>query len=517
MVRAQFLSFFFFVTFSVFILSSVSSDAADTEIKTNKKKQPNIVFIFADDLGYGDIGLFGGIGIETPNIDALGQQGIKFTDFYAVSPVCTPSRAALLTGRYPIRYGIHSVFFPRSFTGLPESEITIPEILNKAGYISGIFGKWHLGHREKFLPLQQGFDEFFGTPYSNDMNSYVYIEGNDVVQWTVDQQFLTQTLTHKAVDFIDRHHDQPFFLYIPHPMPHVPLFASPEFQGTSKRGLYGDVVQELDWSVGEIIKALKEKEILNNTLIIFSSDNGPWLTMGNAGGDAVPLRGGKQSTFEGGMRVPTVAMWPDEVNPGQVIQTPLTMMDWLPTFANLAGVSLPDNLVLDGADISSIMQGGGKDGTYLIKDREFAYYYGGKLQAYRLGDWKLKLAQPKHAKNYPAWINWLSLRVLRGQETFQPHELLLFNMRQDKQEKYNLAHNNPEKVKEIQQAIQVFQDSLGEVPEKLNVGNYKFIQDDNRVLFDAIFFVLKWAAGIISICIFAIGWFIARKVYRRKT
>ena len=282
------------------LIVSVTAIAADD--------RPNVIIIYADDLGYGDLGCYGANDIATPNIDRVARDGIKFTDFYSASSVCTPSRAALLTGRIPQRMGIVNVFFPESFMGMPTEELTMGQLLQQEGYATAAVGKWHLGHHYQFLPLQRGFDEYFGIPYSNDMESVVYLEGNDVVNFEVDQRYTTRTYTEKATDFIARHEDDPFFLYLAHSMPHVPIYASPEFEGTSNRGLYGDVIQEIDWSVGQIIEALEKRNLLENTLIVFSSDNGPWHVMRDHGGSAGGLREGKMFTFDGGMRVPTVAM-----------------------------------------------------------------------------------------------------------------------------------------------------------------------------------------------------------------
>ena len=318
-------------------------------------QKPNIVYIFADDLGYGDLSCYGAKDINTPNIDQIAKQGIKFTEFYSASSVCSPSRAALLTGRYPQRMGINTVFFPESFTGIPDTEITIPEILKEKGYATGIVGKWHLGHHYQYLPLQQGFDEYFGIPYSNDMESVVYMRGNEVESYKVKQQYITKTYTKEAQKFITKNKDNSFFLYIAHSMPHVPLYASEEFIGTSKRGLYGDVVQELDWSVGQILKSLREHGILENTLIVFSSDNGPWLAMKEDGGSAGDLREGKTFTFDGGMKVPTVAMWKNRIPQGIINTEVASQMDWFPTIANITGSSIPKGLVIDGLDISKVL------------------------------------------------------------------------------------------------------------------------------------------------------------------
>ncbi len=369
---------------SIFVLvTACSSDKTPADVIS----QPNIVVIYCDDLGYGDLACFGNQVIRTPNIDRLASDGMKFTEFYSASPVCSPSRAALLTGRIPQRMGINGVFFPRSYTGMPVEEITIADLLKAQGYTTGIVGKWHLGHRHEFLPLQRGFDEYFGIPYSNDMKSVVYMDGNRVAEHHVDQHFTTKTYTEKAVDFIDRHAGSPFYLYLAHSMPHVPIYASPDFDGRSGNGLYTDVIEEIDWSVGEVLGTLEEHGILDHTLVVFSSDNGPWLVMREMGGSAGILREGKQFTFEGGQRVPTLAMWPDVIPAGTEYNDMGLMMDWFPTFAEIAGAEVPTDREYDGESILQVLKG-----EQTGKAREFLYYDGADLQCYRNGDWKLKLA-----------------------------------------------------------------------------------------------------------------------------
>nr|WP_051539137.1 sulfatase-like hydrolase/transferase [Prolixibacter bellariivorans] len=269
-------------------LALTSPIAAKAVKSAPVEKKPNVVIFFIDDMGYSDISCYGQKKWKTPNIDQLAENGIRFTDAYSASPICSPSRAGLLTGRYPARMGIQQVFFPDNYTGIPQKELLIPELLKTAGYTTGIIGKWHLGSREKFLPLQNGFDEYFGIPYSNDMSSQVYLRGNDVVQFHIDQSHMTKKYTEEAISFIDRHKDQPFFLELAHNMMHVPIFCSPEFRGKSGAGLYGDAVLEVDWSIGQVMAELKKQGLLDNTLVIFSSDNGPWLQEGPLGGEAKP-------------------------------------------------------------------------------------------------------------------------------------------------------------------------------------------------------------------------------------
>ena len=412
-------------------------------------QKPNIVYIFADDLGYGDLSCYGAKDINTPNIDQIAKQGIKFTEFYSASSVCSPSRAALLTGRYPQRMGINTVFFPESFTGIPDTEITIPEILKEKGYATGIVGKWHLGHHYQYLPLQQGFDEYFGIPYSNDMESVVYMRGNEVESYKVKQQYITKTYTKEAQKFITKNKDNSFFLYIAHSMPHVPLYASEEFIGTSKRGLYGDVVQELDWSVGQILKSLREHGILENTLIVFSSDNGPWLAMKEDGGSAGDLREGKTFTFDGGMKVPTVAMWKNRIPQGIINTEVASQMDWFPTIANITGSSIPKGLVIDGLDISKVLTDKGNR-----KNSDLLFLDGKQLQGYRSGQWKVKLP-------------YKGFRGNKWKQFVKAHDTLLFNLNTDPEEKNNLFEKYPEKAKEIlKEMIEKYQD-MGKLPPSL--------------------------------------------------
>jgi arylsulfatase A len=414
---------------------------------------PSIVMIYCDDLGYGDLGCFGNTEIRTPNINRLATQGMKFTEFYSASPVCSPSRAALLTGRIPQRMGINSVFFSRSYTGMPLEEITIANVLKERGYTTGIVGKWHLGHRHEFLPLQRGFDEYFGIPYSNDMNGVVYLEGNEVAEHHVDQHYTTSTYTEKAVDFIHRHADGPFFLYLAHSMPHVPIYASPDFDGRSGKGLYTDVIEEIDWSVGEVLDALEEHGIRERTLVVFSSDNGPWLVMMELGGTAGVLREGKQYTFEGGQRVPTLAMWPGVIPAGSEYHDMGLMMDWFPTFAEIAGAKVPGNRDYDGENLMPVLKG-----QVTEKAREFLYYNGSILRGYRNGDWKLKLPfEGYHGSP--------------GMKGVLPHDTLLFNLKSDPGEQEDLSAGNPGKVAEMVHLMEACVASKGPLPPSLPIGD----------------------------------------------
>lgn len=393
-------------------------------------RPPNIVLVFTDDQGYGDLSCYGHPTIHTPHVDALAAGGTKLTQFYVASPVCSPSRAALLTGCYPKRVGMHKhVIFPDYDYGLHTDEITLADLLRGEGYATGCFGKWHLGHRPGLLPTDQGFDVFAGVPYSNDMaqihrgpdTKYKYrlpwMEQSEVVEWEPDQRLLTRRATEAAVDFIDAHAEEPFFVYVPHSMPHIPLYASAEFEGNSPRGLYGDVIEEIDWSVGQLAAALERHGLTNDTLFLFTTDNGPWLPFKRDGGSAGLLRGGKGSNWEGGQRVPCVVSWPGTIPAGQVVRDVATTMDILPTVAAFAGAPLP-GAILDGHDVSDLLTGapGATSPT-----EHFLYYTSkGDLAGIRRGPWKLLLAKGE-----------------------------LFHLEHDVSEQWNVAGQNAELVGEL--------------------------------------------------------------------
>ncbi len=437
------------------ILLLLLANCTDKKEKVVGKKErlPNIVYIFADDLGYGDLGCFGADDIKTPNIDRIAREGIKFTEFYSASPVCSPSRAGLLTGRIPQRMGINSVFFPESFTGMSQWEITIAELLKQKEYATGIVGKWHLGHREEFLPLQQGFDSYFGIPYSNDMRSVVYMRGNKVVEDSVNQRYTTKKYTEESLSFLNRNKDKPFFLYLAHNMPHVPIYASDNFMGSSQRGLYGDVIQEIDWSTGEILQKLESLGLLESTLVIFSSDNGPWLVMEDHGGSAGILREGKQYTFEGGVRVPTVAMWKGKIPKGQVYNDLATQMDWFPTIAAITNTTVPEDRPIDGSDLSGVLFGTGKRNGAI-----FLYFNGAELRGFRKGDYKIK-------KPFPGFSGNPSVKAVAA------HDTLLINLKDDPGEKNNLTTKEPDLVKELFQEMHLQYKALDSLPRSLKVGS----------------------------------------------
>jgi len=398
--------------------------------------RPNFIIIFTDDQGYQDVGCFGSPLIKTPNLDRIAAEGMKFMDFYVAAAVCSPSRAALLTGCYPPRVGITEVLFPKDDVGLNVAEITIADILKARGYVCACVGKWHLGHLPEFLPSQQGFDYYYGIPYSNDMqiergdkSGPPLMKNDQIIEHPADQATLTQRYTKQAIKFITENKDRPFFLYLPHTMPHVPLHVSKKFKGKSKRGLYGDVIEEIDWSVGQIIKTLKKLGIDEKALVLFTSDNGPWLIKGENGGSALPLRDGKGTTYEGGMRVPCIARWPGKIPSGKVCYELCAAIDLLPTFAKLAGAKAPTDRVIDGKDIWPLMSG-----KLAAKSphKAFYYYKGNRLEAVRSGGWKLRRVK----------------------------ETELYNLEVDISEKHNLASDRPKVVEQLTDMMRDFDRQL---------------------------------------------------------
>jgi arylsulfatase A-like enzyme len=427
-------------------------------------ERPNFVIIFTDDQGYQDVGCFGSPNIKTPNLDRMARQGMRFTDFYAGQPVCTASRAALLTGCYPNRVGLLGALGPRSKTGISDKESTIAQVLKTRGYATAIFGKWHLGDSPKFLPTRHGFDEFFGLPYSNDMwpnhpvNPKNYpplplIRGEQVEGLMPDQTQLTTRYTEHALRFIERNKDRPFFLYVAHNMPHVPLFVSDKFKGKSKRGLYGDVIMEIDWSVGQILVALKKHGLDEKTLVVFTSDNGPWLLYGDHAGSARPLREGKTTTFDGGLREPCIMRWPGKIPAGTVCRELAATMDLLPTFARLAGAEVPSDRIIDGKDIWPLLSG--QPGAKTPHEAYF-YYWGRHLQAVRSGKWKLHLAHDYDRPDPPG-------RDARpGKYSKRRIEVALFDLENDVSEVKNVADQHPEVVTRLQALAEKCREDLGD-------------------------------------------------------
>lgn len=433
-----------------FFLASCSKKIAN--------KKPNFIIFLTDDQGYNDLGCFGSPNIKTPNLDNMAAEGIKFTNFYAQN-VCGPSRAALLTGSYPIRVGepnnlkgLHSKLHPQ--------EITVAEVLKPAGYQTACIGKWHAGENPEQMPLNQGFDYFFGAPKYNGHTKLIeqsafrctIMQNTDTIQVinsVEDMAQLTKMYTEEAVNFIKKNKNNPFFLYLSHNMPHVPLGASEKFRGKSDGGFYGDVIEELDWSMGKILKTLEEEGLEQNTLVIFTSDNGPWIEaqIGDHGGSAYPLRGNKTQTWEGGIRVPAIMQWKGKIQENLVSDELLTTMDFLPTFADLSGAETSKEITLDGKSFKDVILGNAKS-----KHDRFYYYSYTHLQAVRDNEWKLVL--PRKAK--PKYMKWAARKV------DAVDEVQLFNLKNDIGEKHNLAEQYPDKVLELMALIEEGRLELGD-------------------------------------------------------
>lgn len=434
--------------------------------------KPNIIVVFADDLGYGDLSCYGNPTIITPHLDKMAHEGQKWTSFYAAASVCTPSRAGLMTGRYPIRSGMCSdksrVLFPNSTGGLPVGEITIAEQLKKAGYAADAVGKWHLGYQKEFLPTSHGFDSYFGIPYSNDMDranteglthkevfweadikyfDVPLIKNKREVERPANQHTLTKRYNEAAVQFIKENQKNPFFLYLAHNLPHVPLFASNDFLGKSKRGLYGDVLMEIDHGVGEIIKTLKETGLDKNTLVVFNSDNGPWLVYDDHGGSAGLLKEGKGTTWEGGMRVPGIFWMPGKINPGVITEIGSTL-DLFTTASKMANIDLPTDRITDGIDLGPVLFGTEKKGR-----KGLIYYRGQSIYAARKGAYKL------HYITETAYIKDTKKTIYK--------EPLLFNLDTDPEERFNITGENTEKVKEIHKMVEAHRLSVKPVKDQL--------------------------------------------------
>lgn len=435
----------------------------------NLQKQPNVIVILTDDQGYGDLGCYGSR-IKTPNIDRMAVDGMRFTDFYAGANVSTPSRAALLTGCYPARVNMPNVLFPKDSVCISSAELTLAEMFKSVGYHTGIVGKWHLGAKNEGLPLQHGFDEFYGLPYSHGMvpdafKGFIndpskkldadyppmplYLNDKEI-ELNPDPATFTTRYTDYCVDFIDKNKDNPFFLYLAHNMPHVPLAVSEERKGKSGVGLYGDVITEIDWSIGRIQEALSKNGLEKNTLIIYLSDNGPWLSYGNHGGNAGNLREGKGTTFDGGHRVCCVMKWPEVIPAGRVCSEVATTMDILPTMAHYIGARLSENKI-DGEDIISLMHAE----KNAVSPHEAYYYFKGRnLFAVRWGDWKLIL--PHHE----AKIIKYGKDGLRGVQKTVFVEKALYNLREEPSESKNLLQKYPRKVAKMERMINVFAEDV---------------------------------------------------------
>lgn len=426
-----------------------------TEKKEVEQKPPNIIVIFADDLGYGDIGCYGAEGIKTPKLDALATGGFRSTDFFVPANVCSPSRASLLTGRYPMRAGYpvatRPIYPKYKHYGFAPEELTIPELLKPAGYRSLMVGKWHLGlELEGSHPLDAGFDEYFGIPRNFASNDNTLYHNRDTVTKGVEAEILTSAYTDKVVDFISEKQDNPFFIYVSHHIVHNPLRPSEDFKGSSEYGVYGDFVQELDFSTGRIMDALKKAQLDNNTLVVFTSDNGPTYK-GQTGG----LSGGKYCTMEGGHRVPGIFSWPDKIPAGQTSNTLMTSMDLLPLFCNVAGVEVPKDRKIDGKNILNILKGKTTESPH-----EFTYYYNGtNLQAVRKGKWKLHL--PRAVSDQPFWSKKGHPKVDKGFITLDHY--VLNNLEVDLAEKINVADQYPEVVAMLKKQAEAIRVELGDV------------------------------------------------------
>lgn len=447
---------------------------------------PNIVLIFADDLGYGDLKCFDNTEIRTPNIDRLAKQGTLFTDFYVAQAVCSASRAALMTGCYANRVGMAGALNHTSPAGINPDEVLLPEILSKQGYATGMYGKWHLGLPPYFSPLKNGFDEWFGIPYSNDNSKYHPVladsmpplplyENNKVIESDPDQTQFTKRITEHCRKFIDDHSEEPFFLYVPHIMPHVPIFASDDFKGKSSAGLYGDVIEELDWSVGQILDSLEQHDLVNNTLVIFSSDNGPFISYGTHAGSAGPLREGKLTAFDGGVRVPTIMRWPGRIPAGRSCSTPLMTIDLLPTICRLVGAPLPSER-LDGVDISEVLRGDDS----LQPHEHLAFYSGTELHAVRAGKWKLHFphkyltvidgerrddGKPAgYGRLKPKSITESGVEGIASRHGYRVEQLpmSLYDLSVDAGEKHDVAAEHPEIVANLSEVGDEYREELGD-------------------------------------------------------
>jgi arylsulfatase A-like enzyme len=453
---------------------------------------PNVILILADDLGWGDLSCQGSTTIATPRLDQLAREGVRFTEAYSAAPFCSPSRAALLTGRLPARCGLPYVLFPAEHHGLPSAEFTLAELLQARGYATACIGKWHLGWDAPFRPSRQGFDVFFGLPYSNDSNAWPpgepflqvmgleplpLIDGDRIVEAPVDQATLTQRYTERAVAFIRRHRDRPFFLYLPHTMPHVPQYASSAFAGKSRGGLYGDTVEEIDASTGTILDTLRELGLDERTIVIFTSDNGaparggananqagkakkaaaaPSRFPGRAfAGSNGPLRGGKGTTFEGGIRVPFLVRGPGRIPPGRVVAEPVSLLDVFPTCAAWAGAAPPTDRRLDGRDLGPALAG-----VAAVPARPLYHYFGYQAQAVRDGRWKLLVAVDRRPEPRPPSLWWDHQPALFESQ----HRLLaapeLYDLAADPGERHNLAGAHPEIVARLTAAVQDFDAAL---------------------------------------------------------
>jgi len=427
------------------------------------QRRPNIVFIYVDDMGYGDLGCYGAKAIKTPNIDRMAAEGLRLTSFYSVSPICTPSRAALMTGRYAARMGVDqmrlaNVLFPTDKTGLPQSETTVARALKERGYATACIGKWHLGRVGPHRAIDHGFDYYFGIPYSNDMSPTPIVRNDDVVEEPAKQDTLTRRYTEEAISFIERAKGQPFFLYLAHNMPHIPLHASERFRGKSAGGLYGDVVEELDWSVGEVLNALKRSGLDRDTIVFFSSDNGPWYQ-----GSAGPLRGRKGWTYDGGVREPGVVRWPGSIRAGRVSDEPVATIDFFPTALVLAGernIAAASKQPLDGKNILPFLLGQETKSP----ENVYLFFDGPYLQTARAGRWKIHVARWNIPRYTAASGQQKNVRLATPE---------LFDMNVDLSESYDVAADQPIVVRDLRARIIA---ALRTFPQEIQQANSELLE-----------------------------------------
>ena len=427
---------------------------------------PNIVFILTDDLGYGDLSSYGSKTINSENIDQLAKDGVKLTSYYAAQPVCSASRAAVLTGVYPNRIGIHNAFGPNSNSGINHSELTLAEMLKENGYSTGIFGKWHLGSKKEYFPTNHGFDEFYGILYSNDMwrwhpeypegypeDLLLYRNENPIME-IIDQSDLTKDITSESIDFIERNKNNPFFLYIAHPQPHVPLFVSKDFENITGNGLYADVITEIDYSVGRVLRSLEENGLTENTIVVFTSDNGPWLSYGNHSGSSGIYREGKGTTWEGGVRVPSIIKFPNKLK-SRVIDEPVMAIDWMPTFAELTNSKLSANKI-DGKNIWPLLTGEISSSPH---EELYFYYRVNELHSIRMNDWKIHFTRTYRSLNgRPGGIDGIPVKY--DMNVIEQNEL--YNLKNDPRELYNVYNEFPEIAKKMEELGERARNELGD-------------------------------------------------------
>ena len=427
---------------------------------------PNIVFILADDLGYGDLSSYGSETIETINIDKLAENGVKLTSYYAAQPVCSASRAAILTGVYPNRIGIYNAFGPTSDSGISHNEYTLAEMLKDNGYKTGIFGKWHLGSKKEFFPTNHGFDEFYGILYSNDMWRWhpEYPEGypqdlllyrnENALKEIIDQSNLTKDITTESINFIEKNKDNPFFLYIAHPQPHVPLFVSEDFEDLTGNGLYADVITEIDYSVGRVLDKIEEIGLTENTIVVFTSDNGPWLSYGNHSGSSGIFREGKGTTWEGGVRVPSIIKFPNGLKPNE-IDEPIMAIDWMPTFANITRSKLSQNKI-DGKDIWPLLSGEVNQSPH---EKLYFYYRVNELHSIRMNDWKIQFSRTYRSLNGKKGGKD-GIPVKYEMNLIDKNEL--YNLKDDPQERIDVYDKFPEIAKKMEELAEKARVELGD-------------------------------------------------------